>query len=977
MRTFSSRHQQIYSSGFCSSHARVTIDGTDVTSLEGYNFLVGGDINFSESQPVATASVRLARQIEGFSLSPLMAGSKINASGVLVDVGQSIEIELAVAPAGQPAQADDWVSRFKGRITDVDWGSDVLVCQCQDLAGELQDNFIQAQRLYGSASPSSPADDLETVMQDILNDNGTGVTLYSPTGTGGTPFQSADSPDWQMLSYYQSKMSVLAALRVLADQIGYDIRYIYNSNTSDWELTLYEGDRTLAAVGSLAFTGQPSNNETFAVNGVTYTAKTSGAGVDEFNIGSSRKGTAQNCADMLNAGSDSANLYALKVDEGASDARVLIFWDAFGTSGNSITFTESMSNVAADGGGTLGGYRAGRSPTSAYTFDASQYRDLAMVKQSLADVRNSGKLSYYDSDLGERVAIVRKAPSSIASYGERYFEVTLRAGDQIDTIAEAFKLIDHLISDLATPQLQKSADVGPFIWAQLGDLYTFAANGVHYDSDQEQAVEGFRISFAAGSIRTTLQLVGKPQGGAKRWFDLEGGRGRGPAIDEKTDAAASNPAVVAGLGFIEVEYDDPLSMTPPIGDWAYTECHVGTSAAFTVDASTLKAKGKETRFKIGGLTPGTTYYSKLRIVDTQGNVASQSTEVSVAVQEVGAYHENLDGLRLNMVPNGDFGQNTLAVADSPPDAFTVSNATWGSGGDIYEETATYQQTGKRSIKFFGSIGSADGVQEIVSDFIPIAQNKLYRMTWWWTCSETNVSDNDARGRLAYDLYDKDKSQLGSTVNLGEVQVATAHEWKKQVSSQIFSLEGNTGSNHEDARYIRWRFGRKYNGAGPASFEAYLDRMVMFPQRPVFKAYRSSAQTITSGGNRVVEFTTQLFDLGGATIGGTVYGYDWSTNPGRYTCLEPGEYEFKFAVGMDGLASSTAFEAGFLLNGSVEKVCHRQTVSGDVTAFGAMTIALSKGDYVEVYVNHDDSPNAPTFGGESETWFEGSMLADPY
>lgn len=52
---------------------------------------------------------------------------------------------------------------------------------------------------------------------------------------------------------------------------------------------------------AFTFTGNPVNNETCTINGVTFTAKTSGATGNQFNIGASASATADNFAAAINA----------------------------------------------------------------------------------------------------------------------------------------------------------------------------------------------------------------------------------------------------------------------------------------------------------------------------------------------------------------------------------------------------------------------------------------------------------------------------------------------------------------------------------------------------------------------------------------------------------------------------------------------------------------------------------------------------
>lgn len=84
--------------------------------------------------------------------------------------------------------------------------------------------------------PASGGYPVQQVMQNLLDDNrGIGdsaVTLYTPT-----------SPSWSIFEFLQQRSFTLDALKTLANQIGWDVRPIWRSGTSQFELTLYAPER--------------------------------------------------------------------------------------------------------------------------------------------------------------------------------------------------------------------------------------------------------------------------------------------------------------------------------------------------------------------------------------------------------------------------------------------------------------------------------------------------------------------------------------------------------------------------------------------------------------------------------------------------------------------------------------------------------------------------------------------------------------
>lgn len=94
------------------------------------------------------------------------------------------------------------------------------------------------------------------------------------------------------------------------------------------------------ASGSVTFTGAPSNDETLSIANVTFTAKTSGASGNEFNIDGTNN-TAANLAAAINASSDLSKI----VSASAASGVVTLTAHVPGKAGNAIELSESLSNA--------------------------------------------------------------------------------------------------------------------------------------------------------------------------------------------------------------------------------------------------------------------------------------------------------------------------------------------------------------------------------------------------------------------------------------------------------------------------------------------------------------------------------------------------------------------------------------------------------------------------------------------------------
>jgi hypothetical protein len=97
-------------------------------------------------------------------------------------------------------------------------------------------NYDGTEVLTYRAALANTGYSVESVMQRILTENGLSVTLYG------------SSPGWNIRMYSQQREPVYEAIRTLAQQIGWDVRYKWDSGSSSFRLTLFEPDRTKATV---------------------------------------------------------------------------------------------------------------------------------------------------------------------------------------------------------------------------------------------------------------------------------------------------------------------------------------------------------------------------------------------------------------------------------------------------------------------------------------------------------------------------------------------------------------------------------------------------------------------------------------------------------------------------------------------------------------------------------------------------------
>ena len=250
MRTISTDQEQALQSADQAVFQRVEIKDSggawiDWSDYQGHDWILAWQYRESIDQPVVAIELTMIREHELLRASPLVEDSKLNqitgSYQPIIDVGRDIKISTALVAIGEAPLSGDYELMFEGKIDELDFGGldGTMKVRARDQGAILQDTFIEDQGTYSSGTGTA----VETIMQQILNDNlASPPTLYVPT-----------SPSWAIKQYIQQKEPILTALRNLAAQIGWDVRYRWDTGTSTFRLTLYEPDRT-ATVAQRTFT---------------------------------------------------------------------------------------------------------------------------------------------------------------------------------------------------------------------------------------------------------------------------------------------------------------------------------------------------------------------------------------------------------------------------------------------------------------------------------------------------------------------------------------------------------------------------------------------------------------------------------------------------------------------------------------------------------------------------------------------------
>lgn len=239
-RPFSPGERALLAGAEFGIHGRCEIQNADASWIDVTSWWKKSNWLDDLDNPVAGGSGTFLRDKGASSFAPLVTESLLNrddadAYAPLAEGSRGIRFLSAITEKGDAPAEDQWKEVFTGAIdeTDAASGGELVTVTFRDLGKRLLDKQIEAKRIY--STPSGTA--VEAVMQQIIDDNlGPGVVeLYTPV-----------SPGWFIKKYEQERVKLLEAIRALALQIGWDVRYKYDAAGIS-RLTFYRPDRAKVA----------------------------------------------------------------------------------------------------------------------------------------------------------------------------------------------------------------------------------------------------------------------------------------------------------------------------------------------------------------------------------------------------------------------------------------------------------------------------------------------------------------------------------------------------------------------------------------------------------------------------------------------------------------------------------------------------------------------------------------------------------
>jgi len=212
---------------------------------------------------------------------------------------------------------------------------------------------------------------------------------------------------------------------------------------------------------------------------------------------------------------------------------------------------------------------------------ASRYLSVQKLSIARTDVRNVIWVWYTDAATGVRTFVESKDDDSIARFERQWMEVDLASDSPIDSAAEAQIFADGMRDDLKDPKADQVIEMHIDWTVELGDLFRFLANGIHYSVDQDWAVVSYRHTLSATQQRTTVAVRGKPAGRYLGWIALSNSpvtdpASSGPSLIVNAVVTASDVSIdVRHTGALTLSIDGGLTfadpaVTPGITAYPYT-----------------------------------------------------------------------------------------------------------------------------------------------------------------------------------------------------------------------------------------------------------------------------------------------------------------------------------------------------------------------------------------------------------------------
>lgn len=130
-------------------------------------------------------------------------------------------------------------------------------------------------------------------------------------------------------------------------------------------------------------------------------------------------------------------------------------------------------------------------------------------------VRNRVAIGY-QKGAGIRDLYFTNDATSETDYGKRYIGIDVGAASQVDTLIEAQKMGNGILTDAKDPENEIAIEAKLMWFLELNDLVRVKADKLHFDSQKDLAVVALQDTIVqGGAAKTIVSLRGKPAAGIK------------------------------------------------------------------------------------------------------------------------------------------------------------------------------------------------------------------------------------------------------------------------------------------------------------------------------------------------------------------------------------------------------------------------------------------------------------------------------
>jgi len=547
-------------------------DGTgtfrDLDDLFGSDWIVRVSLSESIDQPVSSADIELSRAKGQISLASLRDDSLANkltgSTSPLIQIGRRVKIYISMSPEGIDPQVHTMV--FHGFIDEVDFGSDPISIQCRDLGGLAQDRFMEIEQVYGYTGLGpmdiwAPAWTHDVTYAIPSTPNGY-YYLASGYGTSG-----ASEPTWP--TTVGATVSDNGILWTCVGSTG-------GSSGDYWLTVLFKMEKEWGLYDELNWLDPPPAPPSWWIH--------------------------------------SYRQERVPVLDAMRNIAIQVGWDV------RMRWSQDWLDYI------MTAWQPERAKTvSDFVFGTSDYLDVRSLKLAIQGIRNVVQVIFSDSlalaangvDALRRTVRVEDG-ASISKYGRRFCEIAEASTSQVDLETTATLEANAVLSDLSEPTAEQEIEC-QYLWAvELGDLYEFEPNGVHYSASQKLAVVAFRHELSSGFGRTTITCRGKPSGGHLAWHRRIAHPGVSPAHH------GSAPESPVSVSISNYSGRSTVSFVPPSKRWSDAELYVSASIGFVPGPSNLESRGRITTFTVS--RSAGTYYGRIILRDEYGGQSAPTAQ---------------------------------------------------------------------------------------------------------------------------------------------------------------------------------------------------------------------------------------------------------------------------------------------------------------------------------------------------------------